>query len=346
MRSAGVRSREPLAPELVDALLGCDYFAARRASRVELVWASDRPVSNVHQVRVWLEPEPRLFWVKTYSTDSPGGAEREYRFLRDTHAAFRGHEQLGVIRAVAYVPEVEAVVTEHSDGVPLATLIRRSLNRISAPFSDGEKFERHLERCGSWLAVLHSAALPESEAFDVAVLQEYVDVRLQALEREAAIGPEFRRRVAAHLESLTLRFEPEALRRVRTHGDYGPYNVLASEDRLVGMDPGVGSYLTQLDRRCSRYEDIAHFHVFTRAMSSPLIAGEVRRRLAATFLRSYAAAAGVAVAERSAAFRAFELKWELLEVTGMAWPSLLGRLTSRRARLARFRRWFERACSD
>ena len=187
--------------------------------------------------------------------------------------------------------------------------------------------------------------LGPNEAYDPQILDDYVRVRLMKLESEGAIDRVFRKQVMAYLESLLAKIEPDALARVWTHGDYAPYNIIVTPTRLVALDPDIGGYFAELENYCSRYEDIVHFHRFTKAMSrSMIISSDLRRELASTFLGSYRAAGEHDVVEHSAAFRAFELKYELLEVVGMAWPSLLARLSSRRNRLRRFRRWFESAC--
>lgn len=325
-----------------------EYFVSCNATRVEFVQSSSRPASNVFQIRVQLDLTPALFWVKVRPAGSLGTGEGEYEFLKRAREAFDRSGELSVPNPVAYLSDFDAVVTEDIDGIPLNRLIKKSLNRLMARFADLDEFERHFKRCGAWLAVLHSHTLPKGEEFDSEILREYVGVRLEQLEANGCLDRAFRDRVMTYLSSLLLGIEPEALVRVWTHGDYAPYNVVVDPERLVVLDPDIGGYFAKLGNYCSRYEDIVHFHRFTQSMSmsSRVIASSVRGQLSATFLQSYAESGGPKLSEGSAAFRAFRLKYELLEVTGMEWPSLLGRLTSRRLRIDRFRKWFESACRN
>lgn len=335
-----------LAGDIAEAVLRSEYFVTRNASQVELVESSNRPASSVFQIRVHLDPTPGLFWVKIRPAGSLGSGEGEGEFLERARDAFDGLAELSVPNPVAYLPDFDAVVTEDVEGVSLNRLIKKSLNRLTIRFSDLDKFERHFQRCGGWLAILHSHVHPMGKTFESKILREYVDVRLARLEAIGSLDSVFRERVIRYLDSLLPRIEPEALARVWTHGDFAPYNVVVTPERLVVLDPDIGGYFAKLGNYCSRYEDIVHFHRFTQAMSmsSRMIAASVRKRLSKTFLTSYAAAGGPELSESSAAFRAFRLKYELLEVTGMQWPSVLGRLTSQRLRVRRFRRWFDAAC--
>ena len=336
----------PAAQPLIDALLGSDYFVARNAVGAEIVRSSNRPVSNVYQVRVQMDPSSELFWIKTHSQESLGDAEREYRFLTEARRSFVESDELGIPEVVTYLPELAALVSEHVGGIPLVDLIRSSLNRFAAPFANRAEILRHLERCGSWLSRLHSSALPESELFDLDVLREYVDIRLRTLVNEDAIDRVYRERVMSYLEAAMSEFSVEDRIRVRTHGDYAPYNILVGPGRLNALDPGVGIYLARLDNHSSRYDDVVHFYRFTSMMSRHWVGDGVRKELANAFLRGYQAGDGPHVNPQSGAFRAFRLKYELIDVTGMAWPSLIGRLTSRRMRLARFKHWFKGVCRD
>jgi hypothetical protein len=333
----------PLHAGIAEAVLRSEHFATRNAKHVELVESSGRPASTVFQIRVQVDDGPRLFWVKVRPSGSLGTGEDEYKFLKKANDAFGQDGELSVVRPVAYLPDFDAVVTENVEGHPLHSLVKRSLNRLTAPFAVLEDFERHFVRCGAWLAKLHEHTLSPVERFDPHVLHRYVDARLAYLESRGAIDRVLRERTVAYLNSLLVSAEADALLRVWTHGDYAPYNVVVSPRRLSVINPDIGGYFADLGNYCSRYEDIVHFYRFTQSMSmaSSLIAPRVRQRLATSFLEGYTDAGGPVLSERSAAFRAFRLKYELLAALGIEWPSILRRLSSGRSRIERFQEWLD-----
>ena len=114
--------------------------------------------------------------------------------------------------------------------------------------------------CGKWLAVLHSQALPAEHRYSPEELLEYIEVRLNLLVERSAFDKRLCDRVMAYLLRILPMVPLSDLERVKTHGDYAPYNIIVSGQELVVFDPAVGSYFGRLGNYCARYEDIVHFY--------------------------------------------------------------------------------------
>jgi hypothetical protein len=131
-----------------------------------------------------------------------------------------GDPSLAAVRPVAYLDEVNAVVTERLDSRPLGTL--RRAERIAAAPALGRWLRRYHDEIGG----AHPAPFDPSAV--VEALQEAA----------AGIGPGRLADAAAGLERAA-----EALRGIRvriaeTHGDLGPSNVLVTPSgRVAVIDP-------------------------------------------------------------------------------------------------------------
>ena len=333
------KSGQDLSKDLMGGLLNCKYFRERNALCVELVRLANRHVSTVYQVRVYLENEERLYWMKV-----SGGAEQEYRFLESTYEQFRDVPQLSAVKPVTYLEDFGALITEHTDGERLSSRIKRRLNRLSALLGEDERVRRDCYMCGKWLALLHTYELPSNLQYNLEELIEYIDVRLKRLADRSGLERDFCGRVLAYLLHILSMVPPEERVRVKTHGDYAPYNIMVSGDELVVFDPSVGSYFGRLGNYCSRYEDIVHFYNFLRGMSSQIVGSRTRTVLVSSFLEGYNDNSRSAVDESSPAFKAFLVKYKLLEVLETR-SSMMRRLIGEKERVRGFMRWFERTCA-
>ena len=153
------RSSKSSQKDITNSLTNCDYFQQMEAICIELDRPSKRPVSTVYRVRVRLEKGEKLYWAKV-SQDS----EQEYQFLESTYDQFRDVPQLSVVKPAAYLSDISALITEHTDGQPLSYYIKRRLNRISALLGEDASLRRYCYMCGKWLALLHGGRLPAPTA--------------------------------------------------------------------------------------------------------------------------------------------------------------------------------------
>jgi hypothetical protein len=284
-----------------------------------------------------------LYWVKLHSSN-PGGALQEFEFLRSSREQFRSLPNLDVVTAVAYLNEFEGLVTEHTSGPLLSSHLKRRSNRISSFVTRNRYICERFYLCGVWLATLHQPQAPGAQYYPREDLLTYVDERLQRL----LAGPDqatLYGQVRSFLERSLAAVSPEDLIRVKTHGDYAPYNVLLRGDDLVVFDPSVGLDFGKLDNYCARYEDVVHFYNWALEMFGQIVSAGTRRELVRRFLEGYNQNAAFPVDPSSAAFRVFWLKYKLFDALD-TWPSLMTVLSARDSRIDAFRRWFEQAAGS
>jgi len=339
------RTPEPLSERLLEAVKDCLSGKGREPISIEVVRSTKRHVSQVHQVRVCFrsEPAPVLYWVKLHS-DNPGGALEEFAFLSNAREKFRSLPMLDVVTAVAYLDEFDALVTEHTSGPLLSSHVKRHANRISSLVTDQHSLQKHFHLCGVWLATLHQPHESGAQYYPREDLLEYVDERLRRLLSEPDQASLYDR-VKDFLERSLAETPSEDLVRVKTHGDYAPYNVLLRGDDLVVFDPSVGLDFGRLENYCARYEDVLHFYNWTSYMFGQIVSDGTRRELVRQFLEGYNQNAAFLVDPSSTAFRIFWLKHKLFDALDTRSLQVTV-LSSRNSRVSRFRKWFEQVTDN
>lgn len=317
-----------------EALLAAEYFTERNAESVELLKASSRWVSDLYFVSVDFRFGRRgKYWIKIHPD-----AENEYIFLKKTYDHLSDYPSLSIVRPVAHLEGVDGVVTEHASGEILSDMILRKLNRMRSLSHNGPQVQDYMYGCGKWLAALHSDRLSGHEAFRVEELLEYISERIEMLVQAGAIRREMAGRILRAMEKEVPLVHSDDLIRMRTHGDFAPYNVLVYESELVVHDCDAAGYFRGLENYCPRYDDLVRFFGFTLEMSKVIVSKRVRRTLAGEFLRGYNDHTNLTVVRSSSAFKLFELKYRLLGIFDVS--SNVSRLIGKRGRAALFRRWF------
>ena len=178
----------------------------------------------------WIVKQPHTGWSQD-DVSNPLSAEHEFEALRRLHEHFAG---LGlpfrVPEPVAFLPEVEAVVMEYVDGVPVKDLLSYGSFLSPTRLLDG------LAASGAFLRHLHALdVLPE---VDVDLKAQAEQVLAVAEEKLGPLGldlPEQVRRTMLEFPASRV-ISPQ----VRLHGDFGPANILlASDGSTVGLDPSL-----------------------------------------------------------------------------------------------------------
>ena len=316
------------------SILRSDVFRSLGAQDVALLHMHTRWVSRIFSIRVVFGSGfTKRYWVKL-QTD----AFKEYDFLKQTHEQFVEYPGLDVVRPVVYLEDVDGVVTEHADGVILSGKIRRRRNRLISLVHRDRGLPEDLYNCGKWLSVLHSNRLSQEEAFPIKGVLRYIDTRLTRLVEAGTFESDFAQDVSNFMHAEASDVGADDMIRVRTHGDFCPYNVLISETGISVLDCDAGGYFEELQNYCPRYDDIVRFYGFAIKMSQAMISKTARKELAGDFLRGYNDYTDLEVSVSSPAFRIFQLKYRVLGVFDVS--STTSQLVGRRGRVAMFRRWF------
>jgi len=240
-----------------------------------------RPYSTVYQLRLnHANGSPRrVLYVKIFKPSSTPAANQQ-KYLERLNVEFETARQLqsgispspgfSIVRPVAYFPELLALVTEKSPGEPLAAIIEKSCKRWH-PVIKQQRVFRLCERAGEALAAIQQATRDRTP-FDPRELVEYMDVRLQRLANagETPFTPEHRNQVLHFLKRAVQRVPAAQLGRCGSHCDYGPFNLLAFEDRVTVLDFSmykIGSIYNDVTYFCHRLEGYLHKPIFsTRAI--------------------------------------------------------------------------------
>lgn len=342
------KKASPLPKALIAELLNCSNISKHDPVSVIPVRSVERHVSAIHQVEItFKQREASLYWVKVHPENN-GCAELEHNFLSDAHDHFLAEPNLSVLKPVAYLKNYNAMVTEHSPGEPLAAQVKNRLNIFSSFLHSDIKIKNNFYMCGKLLAKLHQQRLSNGELYSSEELFKYIDIRLKKLMEQSKLDEEFYNRLQKYFLDIKDELSEVNLIRVKTHGDYAPYNVLvcegASEDELVMFDPAVGQYFGSLENYCSQYEDVIHFYKWTQEMFSPFVSQRTRDYLCSKFLQGYNENSKNPVDERSIAFEVFMMKYKVLSVFD-TWPSLISKLTDKNSRIKAFESWFDETVS-
>jgi len=185
--------------------------------------SSDRDIDLVIKIPLWDEA-PDLATALAAGPQESTRAEYETLGQIEAMVAASADPGLAAVRRVAYVDEINAVVTEKLDAVPL--------RRLRGPVKTGAG-----PAIGRWLRRFHDEIGGASDArFESAMVAGDLD---ELEHRANAVGPVLEDAVASlRAQADGLRGTP--VRIATTHGDLGPSNVLVTPDgRVAVIDPNM-----------------------------------------------------------------------------------------------------------
>jgi colanic acid/amylovoran biosynthesis glycosyltransferase len=186
-----------------------------------------------------------------------------------------------VPKVLAFDEEAAALVLERARGRSLETIIREGRNR-------GPRNVHYvaLRRAAIWLAKMQSHTRSGDDARHI--LTAIVVLALRDLEL-AAFGDRelrpYRAAIAERLRTLESRVAEKSFPVVGRHGDYWPGNIYIDDDRVEVID--FEGYREGLP-----LEDVAQFLIHLDLYFAYPMLSNMRRRLRAAFLDSYAAFGG------------------------------------------------------
>jgi glycosyltransferase involved in cell wall biosynthesis len=258
----------PFAQRLAEALAADDSFRGY-APAVEIVKELRGYTAQLHCIDVSFDSRRERYWVKAHA-----GAYDEWSFLQQ-RAPFRAFD---LAEPVAYLPALQSLVTRHAEGESLQTYAARA----SDEEADGIAHD-----LGAWLGTFHGNE--NGGSHPAGALAADIDERLNAVARmlsipAADLGIDRIREIASSIPAGDLR-------RVRTHGDFGAFNILIAGNGGTIIDPSFDPSVARLNNYCTRHEDVARFLVSLTA--APRLSRQRQLRIAARFGDGYVEAAGV-----------------------------------------------------
>lgn len=235
-----------------------------------------RPYSDIYRLQL-VAPAARFVYVKILT---PGmkfekNPEKylsrlatEFNAARRLQAALKDECEIAVIKPLAYFPEWLAIVTDEAAGVSLAELINRD-GRFWPTTEKLEQLIQHCRRAGQALAMMQKVTV-ETARFNPAELLEYIDERLQRLVKseETPLSTVDRQQIIKFLKHAIPTIPGPQLDLCGTHGDYAPFNVLATAEKITVADFTMfkaGSVYNDLTYFYHRLEGYLHKPVFRPA---------------------------------------------------------------------------------
>jgi len=253
-----------------------------------------RPYSNVYRLQL-VAPAARFVYVKmlTPGAKFERNSEKyltrlatEFNAARRLQIALQSEAEIAVIKPLAYFPEWLAIITEEAAGVTLADLINRE-GRFWPAAEKLEQLTKHCRRAGQALAAMQTVTA-ETARFDPAELLDYIDERLQRLvkSRETPLSATDRQRIVKFLEQTIPAVPVQQLGLCGTHGDYAPFNVLATAEKITVAD-------FTMFKAGSVYNDLTYFyHRLEGYLHKPVFRPSTIRGLQDAFTAGYNEAMG------------------------------------------------------
>ena len=253
-----------------------------------------RPYSEVYRLQL-VAPAIRFVYVKILT---PGAKfeknpekyltrlATEFNAARRLQTALQNEAEIAVIKPLAYFPEWLAIITAEASGVTLAELINRE-GRFWPAAEKLEQLTKHCRRAGQALATMQKVTA-EAARFDPTGLLEYIDERLQRLVKseETPLAATDRQQIIKFLEHAIAAIPMPQLGLCGTHGDYAPFNVLATAEKITVAD-------FTMFKAGSVYNDLTYFyHRLEGYLHKPVFRPATVQRLQEAFVAGYGAAMG------------------------------------------------------
>ncbi|MBI4468905.1 MAG: phosphotransferase [Acidobacteria bacterium] len=223
----------------------------------------------------------RPAWAASHEAVQQGEpyARREYESLSWLWREFsRRSARFAVPKPFDYFPECAGLVVQKCEGKPLDQLLRWA--RLLKTSSQREKLYACVGACGEWLELFHritARAGPASETYQRINrdfhhdLETCVHLGLDAgLASQVAYGFEQRKSIAASGDS----------QRVGYHCDFGPHNVLVSDEKITVLDfEGLQEGII--------YEDLCYFLGMIETFPLYHLSHKICRGMKESFLKGY-----------------------------------------------------------
>jgi len=330
-----------LPPGCSDQLLNIFQMKEKKATSVEIIRKLRRHGSTLYQIRVQIEDAWEIYWLKIYYSKANKDAEKEFKFLQTTFEQFRDIPQLATVEPMGYLEEFAALIIKHCEGELLSLRTERYLYSFPhISIRDRDAIEQDFYLCGKWLALLHKNELLSDSAYNPEFVIDYIDETLSKVALRWGLSKSFCQRVHINLKEMLSQVEPQDLIRVKTHGDYAPYNTLISKEGLVIFDPSFEKSMDRLNQYSARYEDITHFYTYMYGNYRQELARQARMNLLSFFFQGYNEFSQSKIQESSPLFQAFQIKYQLVKM--IDWPSRNMRMPLANKRQGKaFQQWFE-----
>ncbi|MDG2382744.1 MAG: hypothetical protein P8N76_13825 [Pirellulaceae bacterium] len=222
----------------------CDREFQQAPKQTDLLSTEKRNCSTIYQLKVTLADRDEHLVCKRIVDNEQNrlfrhrgnAAQVEYDALCRMHRTLSSNRAFGVPKPRAVFPDSNSFLMDYTSGVSVETVFP-ALRLTASRNAIGHALDV-FRKSGAWLRCFQS--LNQEFSDDKSVLDatlRHCDDRLQMIidECDAALPTEFRSRTLRKIESWVRRIDgPIGV--ANCHGDFGPWNLMMDQDRLIVFD--------------------------------------------------------------------------------------------------------------
>ena len=230
------------------------YFDFVEKPQLILTAHFERPHSFIWKYRIDGNSTRKSIYIKIHKrTRTCEDCKVEYEILKSLYAAFDQYPLYSVVKPVAYFSEYSIIITEDAEGEELSDQIKHRARQV---FPDQTKFMELAKYCystGEWLRIYQSV----TKITQLTTLREcgLMESVLEALKHwdELGINSGIQFHIIHHFEQAISKLGCEMIEMGGQHGDFVPFNVIVSHDRIILCD-------FPCCRNGAIYHDVARFY--------------------------------------------------------------------------------------
>lgn len=251
--------------------------------------------SEIAHLSVREDSESKNLFVKLLYPDMADGrsnrSDREYKeeqikteydLLKKLYQAFSSYPDLGVVKPVACFPELFALISEGQEGIKLSSFMGKA--KIYSGKNEMNNLMHWINLCGKWLRLFQRFIQDDSARwYDFNEVFDYCDVRLDRLthQRPQEFTDGFCKGLRCFLSEQVEQLKESEIQIVGRHNDYGPGNMIISNQKLVLLDFSGFNY----GPACCDY--VKFWSELDLMKTNPLILSRTVEKLQGAFVSGY-----------------------------------------------------------
>jgi hypothetical protein len=264
------------------------FFALMQPVRIGTITAQIHPYSRVLRVELAWRTGSQHVYVKL-PVRVPGSnslvrdrLEAEFRILNILGEAFLKHPRLGVVRAFAFYPEHDAIVTLEAPGATLRHILARAGRRLYAPRQRSALME-YVRLCGAWLRAFQTLTAQGTASFDGDEMLGYCELRTRRLAQLSGTWRDegLSTKLLTRLDQVIGSIPADENRISGRHNDFALHNIIAGAQSIAVLD------LSMFDYGSTAFDACNFWLALELLKSDPTYARTFLTQLQEAFLNTY-----------------------------------------------------------
>ena len=232
------------------------YPSLGKLSSYEICGTEELVFSQICRIKLCYKESTKCIVLKKYlkekrANDNQPSVEKEYNILYYLYQRFLSLEGINVIKPLAFLPEEDILITEEFIADKLNFLIVNDIRWI--PSKEKKKqVKNYFSQCGRWLRYFQK--FTKRDEFIPFSQDRYIENIEKKLASSIKYGLKktFHKEIYRLIDNKFRRIGDQKLDLVGYHGDFAPWNVLASDKEIRVLDLDRFSYKNM-------YEDLTLF---------------------------------------------------------------------------------------